>query len=243
MSGRQSSKPAGGAASAPAGETPGRAMILAAGRGERMRPLTDTVPKPLLPVAGKPMIEWQLEALAAAGFGHVVINVSWLAETLMTALGDGRRWGLRLHFSEEGEPPLETGGGIFRALHWLGDGPFLVVNGDVWTDYDLNRLSMPEGVLAHLVMVPNPDHHPGGDFCLRHGRLSASPPGRRLTYSGIGLFRAGLFADCRPGRFALAPLLTGAMDRGQVSGELWEGEWRDVGTVARLEALRRSVAT
>lgn len=243
MTGGQSSKPAAGAETGPAGAPPGRAMILAAGRGERMRPLTDTVPKPLLPVAGKPMIEWQLEALAAAGFGHVVINVSWLADTLMAALGDGRRWGLRLHFSEEGEPPLETGGGIFRALPWLGDGPFLVVNGDVWTDFDLTRLTMPEGSLAHLVMVPNPDHHPAGDFCLRHGRLAVAPPGRRLTYSGIGLFRAGLFADCVPGRFPLAPLLTDAMARGQVSGELWEGEWRDVGTVTRLEALRRAVAT
>ncbi|MGD8976311.1 MAG: mannose-1-phosphate guanylyltransferase, partial [Gammaproteobacteria bacterium] len=145
--------------------------------------------------------------------------------------------------SREGEPPLETGGGIFQALRWLGDGPFLVVNGDVWTDFDLTRLTMPQGSLAHLVMVPNPDHHPVGDFCLSHGRLAAAPPGRRLTYSGIGLFRAALFAVCVPGRFPLAPLLTDAMARGQVSGELWEGEWRDVGTVARLEALRRAVAT
>jgi MurNAc alpha-1-phosphate uridylyltransferase len=218
-------------------------MILAAGRGERMRPLTDTVPKPLLPVAGKPMIEWQLEALAAAGFAHVVINVSWLADALMSALGDGSRWGLRLYFSEEGQPPLETGGGIFQALGWLGDGPFLVVNGDVWSDLDLAALSMPGDSLAHLVMVPNPDHHPRGDFWLRRGRLAAAAPGRRLTYSGIGLYRAGLFAGCAPGRFPLAPLLTEAMARGRVSGQLWEGEWRDVGTVARLEALRRAVAT
>ncbi|MGB5211367.1 MAG: nucleotidyltransferase family protein [Gammaproteobacteria bacterium] len=217
-------------------------MILAAGRGERMRPLTDTVPKPLLPVAGKPLLEWHLQTLADAGFRQVVINVSWLAEAVIAAVGDGHRWGLEIHISNEGEPPLETGGGIFQALPRLGSGPFLVINGDVWSDVDLSALRMPEHSLAHLLMVPNPAHHPEGDFHLHHGRLSAQPPGRRLTFSGIGLYRPALFAECRPGRFALAPLLSNAMAEGRVSGQIHTGVWQDVGTVDRLRALRDSLS-
>jgi len=240
MAGGESSNTRPGHRQEDAGMPPRCAMILAAGRGERMRPLTDTLPKPLLPVAGKPIIEWHLEALANAGLQEVVINVSWLAEAIIAALGDGQRWGLRLHFSREGEPPLETGGGIVRALPWLGEGPFLVINGDVWTDLDLAGLMMPEASLAHLVMVPNPPHHLHGDFYLHQGRLATGAPGRRFTFSGIGLYRATLFDGCEPGRFPLAPLLIAAMDRGRVSGEVWDGEWRDIGTVDRLEALRQA---
>jgi len=238
MSGPVSSVAVDGDNTSHSGSSSDCAMILAAGRGERMRPLTDTVPKPLLPVAGKPLLEWHLQTLADAGYSRVVINVSWLAEAVIAAVGDGRRWGLDIQYSVEGEPPLETGGGIFQALPQLGAGPFPVINGDVWSDVDLTRLRMPDFSLAHLVMVPNPDHHTAGDFYLHRDRLSADLPGRRLTFSGIGLYRAALFADCQPGRFALAPLLLEAMAKGRVSGQLHSGAWHDIGTVERLCALR-----
>lgn len=225
-------------AGAGAGARPARAMILAAGRGERMRPLTDRTPKPLLDVAGQPLIGWHLSALAAAGFRQVVINISWLAARIEESLGDGSRWGLEIRYSREPYPPLETGGGIFQALDLLGDEPFLVVNGDVFTDFDTATLALPNDRLAHLLMVPNPDHNADGDFNLHQGALAPQPPGRRLTFSGIGVYSPGFFAGCQPGAFPLAPLLVDAMSRGQVSGQCYDGFWCDVGNRQRLDRLR-----
>lgn len=212
-----------------------KAMILAAGKGERMRPLTLTTPKPLLPVAGMPLIEYHLLALAKAGFCDIVINHAWLGQQIEDALGDGQRWGLNIQYSAESEP-LETAGGIFKALPLLGDEPFLVVNGDIWTDYDFASLRRPLAGLAHLVMVDNPAHHPsGGDFCLQDGMLHDARPGAAaLTFSGISVLHPNLFQHCVPGPCKLAPLLREAMARGQVSGEHMQGQWIDVGTVERL---------
>jgi MurNAc alpha-1-phosphate uridylyltransferase len=206
-------------------------MILAAGRGERMRPLTDEIPKPLLPVAGKPLIEHQIERVAAAGFRQVVINHAWLGEKIESTLGDGSRWNLTIRYSSEGVA-LETGGGIHRALPLLSD-PFLVINGDIWSDVDYTSLGIAESDLAYLVMVENPVHNSAGDFCLDDGRLSTV--GEQLqTYSGIGIYRHALFAGCEPGKFPLAPLLRDAMARGQVGGVNHAGTWIDVGTPERL---------
>ncbi|RFA31276.1 mannose-1-phosphate guanylyltransferase [Alkalilimnicola ehrlichii] len=215
-----------------------RAMILAAGRGERMRPLTDRMPKPLLPVAGRPLIVHHIEALKAAGIRDIVINTAWLGERITEALGDGAAFGVRLAYSDEGSQALETGGGIFKALPLLGDEPFIVVNGDVWTDFSFESLpEVPTGV-AHLVLVDNPSHHPEGDFRLQAGRV-VEDQGERFTFSGIGVYRPQLFADCRPGAFRLAPLLRAAIARGDVTGEHHGGHWIDVGTPARLAALDR----
>ena len=209
-----------------------KAMILAAGRGERMRPLTDSLPKPLLPVASKPLIAWQIEALVAAGITEIVINHAWLGEMIENALGDGAAFGARIRYSPEGEA-LETGGGIRRALPLLGEAPFLVLNGDVLTDYPFARLRDQAVALAHLVLVSNPEHHPRGDFHLQAGRVSAEGE-PRLTFSGIGVYHPALFAACEPGRFPLAPLLRQAMAAGQVSGEHYPGQWLDVGSPERL---------
>ena len=213
-------------------------MILAAGRGERMRPLTLVRPKPLLEAGGASLIVHHLRALAAAGFVDVVVNLSWLGDQIREALGDGSRYGVRLHYSEEGPEPLETGGGIFRALPLLGAGPFLVLNGDVWTDLDCARLRgrLAPGDLAHLVLVPNPAHNPAGDFVLERGRI-VEREGERLTFSGAGLYRAALFDGCTDGVFKLAPLLRAAARAGRVSGELHEGAWLDIGTPERLAEL------
>jgi MurNAc alpha-1-phosphate uridylyltransferase len=213
-------------------------MILAAGRGERMRPLTLERPKPLLEAGGTPLIVHHLRALAAAGFGDVVVNLSWLGGQIRAALGDGSRHGLRLHYSEEGPEPLETGGGIFRALPLLGAGPFLVLNGDVWTECDWAALRERPAAsdLAHLVLVPNPLHNPAGDFVLERGRI-LERAGERCTFSGIGVYRAELFEGCSDGVFKLAPLLRAAARAGRVSGELHEGPWLDIGTPERLAEL------
>jgi MurNAc alpha-1-phosphate uridylyltransferase len=203
-------------------------MVLAAGKGERMRPLTLHTPKPLLPVGGRPLIEWHLLKLAAAGVTDVVINTSWLGEQLPAALGDGSTWGLRIAYSPEPWPALETGGGIFNALPLLGDAPFLLVNGDVYTDIDYASLALQPGELARLVLVPNPAHHPQGDFAL---------DGSRYTYSGVAVIDPRLFAGCSAGRFALAPLLFAARDAGQLGLQLHAGYWLDVGTPERLAQL------
>lgn len=208
-------------------------MILAAGRGERMRPLTDTVPKPLIPVAGKPLVVHHLERLAAAGFREVVVNHAHLGAEIEKALGDGSRWGLRIRYSPEAPTALGTGGGIHRALPLLGPRPFLVVNGDVWTDFPFADLAHAPARLAHLVLVPNPPHNPKGDFPLDGDRVGDGP-GERLTFSGIGVYQPALFAGQTPGAFALGPLLRAAAARGQVSGERYEGAWFDVGTPDRL---------
>lgn len=216
-----------------------RAMILAAGKGERMRPLTLHTPKPLVPVAGVPLIEYHLRGLAAAGFDEVVINHAWLGQQIEDHLGDGRRWGLRIRYSPESEP-LETGGGIFQALPLLGQAPFLLVNGDVWTDYDFNRLRRPLSGLAHLVLVDNPAHHAQGDFHLREGKVvDAAGQAGSLTFSGLSLLDPGLFGQCTAGAFKLAPLLRAAMAEGKVSGERYDGRWVDVGTLERLAEAER----
>lgn len=214
-----------------------KAMVLAAGRGERMRPLTDHVPKPLLPVAGEPLVGHQLRALAAAGIREVVMNCAWLADALRAALGDGRAWGVAIEYSAEPWPPLDTGGGIHQALPMLGPGPFLLVNGDVWSEFSPARLELPEGMLGQLVLVPNPDHHPDGDFGLVDGRLDpdATP---RHTYGGMAILTPELFAGCRPGRFPLAPILRSAARQGKIGGVMHVGDWVDVGTPERLYALR-----
>jgi MurNAc alpha-1-phosphate uridylyltransferase len=215
-----------------------RAMILAAGRGERLRPLTDSVPKPLVELGGKPLIEYHLEALARSGFREIVINQGHLGDRLPAVLGDGSRWGIHIHWSDEQPEALETGGGIFQALPLLGTEPFLVVNGDVWTDYPFGRLRAIKCDWAHLIMVPNPAHNPDGDFALHGARLLEDGPARQ-TFSGIGVYHRRLFDGCRPGKFSVVPLLRAAMREHIVTGELYRGRWDDIGTVERLEALRR----
>jgi len=220
-----------------------RAMILAAGRGERLRPLTDSVPKPLLEAGGKPLIGWHLERLAAAGCREVVINVSHLGERIVARLGDGGAYGVRIAFSSEPQP-LETAGGMALARKLLGPEPFLVVNGDVYCEVDfarLRRFSLGER-LAHLVLVRNPAHHPGGDFTLDAGKVG-NAPAPRYTYAGIAVISPQLFAGIEAGAKAqLAPLLRAAAERKRVSGELFEGTWLDVGTVERLAALEAYLA-
>lgn len=215
---------------------PTRAIVLAAGRGERMRPLTDTTPKPLLKVGGHSLIEYHLRALARAGIHDVVVNLAWLGEQLRAALGDGSRHGVRIIYSDEGPEALETGGGIFNALRWLEPGPFLVVNGDIWCDYPLARLRLAAGLLGHLVLVPNPPQHPRGDFHL--GPAGLIEPGvPRHTYSGIGIYSPALFAGASPGKFPLKPWLDRAIAAGRLGGEIYGGVWTDVGTPERLAAL------
>lgn len=216
-----------------------KAMILAAGRGERMRPLTDVTPKPLLEVGGQPLIEYHLLNLASAGFTDIVINLAHLGEQIRTALGNGERFGVRIDYSDEGEEALETGGGIFRALPLLEPGPFVVVNGDVWCDYPLSELPHLTHSLAHLVLIDNPAHHSQGDFVLREGLVHDAEAGERLTFSGIGVYHPHLFAGCEDGRFPLAPLLRRAMRDSRVSGEHYTGVWMDVGTPSRLQQLDR----
>ncbi|MDN3516042.1 nucleotidyltransferase family protein [Aquisalimonas lutea] len=218
-----------------------RAMVLAAGRGERMRPLTDTTPKPLLVAGGRPLIDWHLERLAAAGVTEVVINLAWLGERIAAHVGDGSRWGLRVAYSREGERGLETGGGIVRALPLLGEAPFLVVNGDIWCDLDLSPVLTPPSGLAHLVLVPNPSHHPDGDFQLAGDRVVAAG-GEPFTFSGIGVYSPRLFDGCPDGAFRLAPLLREAVAQGRVTGFRHDGGWCDVGTPERLRALEQALA-
>ncbi|WDY57625.1 N-acetylmuramate alpha-1-phosphate uridylyltransferase MurU [Pseudomonas sp. PSKL.D1] len=218
-----------------------KAMILAAGKGERMRPLTLHTPKPLVPVAGQPLIEYHLRALAAAGVTDVVINHAWLGEQIEAHLGDGSRFGLSIRYSPEGEP-LETGGGIFKALPMLGDGPFLLVNGDVWTDYNFNQLRKPLQGLAHLVLVDNPGHHGRGDFRLQGAQVvDGDEAAGTLTFSGISVLHPALFEGCKAGAFKLAPLLRQAMADGKVSGEHYHGRWVDVGTLERLAEVERLI--
>lgn len=229
------------------------ALIFAAGLGERMRPLTEHTPKPLLRVGGKPLIAWHLEKLAAAGVHYVVINTSHLAGQFPAALGDGSRWGLRIRYAYEGPTPLETGGGMLNALPLLGPEPFLVVSGDVWCDADYAALPAEPRGLAHLLLTDNPAHHPHGDFRLdAEGRVhDEGEP--RLTYSGIGVFRRELLdgwrevvgaapgADAKPPRFKLRPLLEAAIATAKVDGSHHRSAWTDVGTPARLAELESAL--
>jgi MurNAc alpha-1-phosphate uridylyltransferase len=217
-----------------------KAMLLAAGRGERMRPLTDHTPKPLLQVGGQTLIGHHIEALARAGFRELVINHAHLGAQLVAALGDGSEYGVQIEYSPEPPGALETGGGIFNALPLLGTGPFVVINADIWTDFDFAALPQQPQGLAHLVLVDNPAHHPQGDFSLQNGRVSAGGP-QRLTFSGIGVYSPALFDGCQSGSFPLAPLLRRAMEVGQVSGEWYPGVWFDIGTPERLAAVDRRV--
>ena len=222
-------------------------MILAAGRGERLRPLTDVCPKPLLKVAGKPLIVWHLERLARAGYSKVVVNHAHLGQMLIDALGDGSGCGLRIIWSAEPAGALETAGGIAHALPLLGDQSFLVVNGDIYCDWDVTAAAgiaaqmHSRGDLAHLIMVPNPSEHRAGDFCLAGGRLFADTPpleAERLTFSGIGIYEPALFSALKAGeRAGMAPLLVAAMAAGRVGGERYAGRWHDVGTAERLASL------
>ena len=226
-----------------------KALVFAAGRGERMRPLTDAAPKPLLRAGGKPLVAWHLERLASIGVRDVVVNTSWLGAQFPGVLGDGAHWGLRIRYSFEGDTPLETGGGMLNALPLLGDDPFVLVNGDVWTDYDFAKLPRDPAGLAHLVMVDPPAHSPRGDFALdAPGLLHADGP-TRLTYSGIGVYRPQLLAGWRDiagdvgtnaegkPKFPLAPILRARMAEGAITGEHHRGRWTDVGTPQRLAQL------
>lgn len=229
-----------------------KALIFAAGRGERMRPLTDVTPKPLLEVGGKPLIVRHLEKLAAIGVHDVVINTAHLAAQFPATLGDGARWNLRIHYQYEGTEPLETGGGMLHALPLLGDAPFMAVNGDIFTDFDFAALPAAPNGLAHVVLVDNPPHHAHGDFRLdSQARIDATPASTApsLTFAGIGLYRPELLRHWRaiigatpaasldPPRFRLAPLLHAAAASNQLGGQHHQGTWTDVGTPARLAAL------
>lgn len=223
-------------------EHPSRAMILAAGRGNRMRPLTDLTPKPLLCVGGKPLIQYHVERLVAAGVRELAINHAHLGGLIESALGDGARFGASIRYSPEGEGrALETGGGIFRALPLLGPGPFLVVNADIWTDIDFADLGVATDDLAHLVLVPNPAHHPAGDFALDGARVRTDGT-PRYTFSGVGVYRPELFDGCVPGAFPLAPLLRLAMGSDRAGGRLHRGQWWDIGTPERLAQLDRRLS-
>jgi len=223
-----------------------KAIVLAAGRGERLRPITDTIPKPLVTVAGKPLIVYHLEALARVGIRDVVVNLSWLPDKLRAALRDGSDYGVRITYSDEGPVALETGGGIFNAIQHLGPGPFLVVNGDTFTDIDFGALKSGAdadtraGALARLVLVPNPTQHPRGDFGLEEDRVVERETDR-FTYSGIGMFRPEFFSSATPGKFPLLPLFKRAIAAGRLFGELHRGEWNDVGTAQRLAELDERV--
>lgn len=211
-------------------------MILAAGKGERMRPLTNDRPKPLLEAGGRALIEHHLDALARAGFREIVVNLAYKGALIPARLGDGARFGVSIRYSDEGPEPLETGGGIHHALPLLGREPFLLVNGDIFLRIDFASVRAPVGSLAHLVLVPNPEHHPRGDFALGpDGRVVVDGP--TLTYSGVGIYDPALFDGCTPGKFPLAPLLHRARDEGRLTGQRHDGEWLDVGTPQRLAAL------
>ena len=217
-----------------------KAMILAAGRGERMRPLTDDTPKPLLEAGGKPLAVWLIEALVRAGFKELVMNVSHLSERIEAALGDGRRWGASLQYSREPEA-LETAGGIATALPLLGDQPFAVVNGDVYSDFDFTTLRSTPEALAHLVLVDNPPHHPKGDFALEGSRVH-NEGAERYTFSGIGVYHPQLFADIPGGvKRQLAAVLRPQIEAGRVTGERHRGVWLDIGTPQRLAELDRTL--
>lgn len=214
-----------------------RAMILAAGRGERLRPLTDHTPKPLLEVGGRPLIDYHLERLSVAGFREIVINLAHHGDKIRDTLGDGSNWGLNIHYSQEPEGALDTGGGIQQALPMLGDSPFAVINGDVFTHYPLARLRAVKCSHSHLVLVPNPAHNPDGDFALQGGYVSSSGQ-PRLTFSGISVYNPRFFDSAKPGRYSIVPMLRDAMSLRRVTGEVYRGPWHDIGTVERLEALR-----
>lgn len=212
------------------------AMLLAAGRGERLRPITDTMPKALVEVRGRTLLERHLDAVKSAGVDTVVINLGWLGEMIEERVGSGSRYGLKVVYSNEGDNVLETGGGIHRALPMLGDEPFLVVNADIYTDMPMPALHLDDDVMAHLILIPKPSYKTSGDFDLVDNKVrNGTRP--ELTFSGVAVYRPEFFAACSPGRFPLAPLLRAAADEGLLSGAVYSGIWEDVGTTARLAEL------
>jgi len=213
-----------------------KAMILAAGRGARMRPLTDQTPKPLIRVGDKPLIAYHLIKLASIGVTEVVINISYLAEQIKAVLGDGRQYGVNIHYSYEPEV-LETGGGIYQALPLLGNQPFLVVSADIWTEYPFEKLPTQLNKLAHLVLVPNPDFHPKGDFTCENSLLGLDGT-NKYTFGNIGIYHPQLFANCKPGHFRLGDLLIENIKKQQITGEVYQGEWFNIGTVEQLNILQ-----
>ena len=217
-----------------------KAMILAAGRGERLRPITDEMPKSLVDVGGTSLLERHLEHVQAAGIRTVVINLGWLGDKIVERVGSGRRYGLDVIYSEEGDNVLETGGGIHKALSMLGEQPFLVINADIFTDMPVPAIELADEHLGHLVMVPSPDYREGGDFDIEHG-LIRNTDEQSLTFSGVAIYRPQLFEACTAGRFPLAPLLRDAAEQGRLSGSLYTGQWADVGTPERLAALRATL--
>ena len=219
-----------------------KAMILAAGRGERLRPLTDNIPKPLVPVAGRPIIEYTIDALERAGYKDLIINVAHLGDKIEMCLREANRFNVKISYSREGPVGLETGGGIFRALPLLGKDPFVVVNGDIFCEFAYQTLAGKPRGLAHIILVPNPDHNPCGDFSLTDGGAVYEGGNQSYTFSGIGIYRPELFEGCKGGKFPLAPILQQAMRRGEVSGEVYQGLWMDLGTLERLHALEKRVA-
>ena len=211
-------------------------MILAAGRGERLRPLTDTLPKALVEVRGQSLLERHLDRLHEAGINDAVINLGWLGEKIVERVGSGSRYGLNIVYSPEGDNVLDTGGGIHNALPMLGHDTFLVVNADIFTDMPVPDLELPTNTLGHLVLVPTPDYREAGDFDLQDG-LVQNGDLRPLTFSGMAIYKPEFFAGCRPGRFPLVPMLRDAADAGQLGGSLYDGQWADVGTRQRLDAI------
>jgi len=215
-------------------------MILAAGRGERMRPYTDKLPKPLLKVGGKHLIEHHLLALRKAGIKDIVINHAYRGAQIEEALGDGQRFGMQIEYSPEGDTGLETGGGIYKALPLLGSQPFIVVNGDIWTDYPFANLPREPSALAHLVLVDNPSFHSDGDFSLRDHYVFEQGQ-IRLTFSGIAVYQPAFFANSQPGCYSITPMLREAMANRHISGEYYDGQWVDVGTPERLDELDKDL--
>lgn len=212
------------------------AMLLAAGRGERLRPLTDDVPKPLVEVGGEALLERHLRSLSTGGIETVVINLGWLGGQILERAGSGERFGLNIIYSQEGDNILETGGGIHRALPMLGGDPFLVVNADVFTDMPVPEIELRDGDLAHLVLVPTPAEKESGDFALSGGRVRNNGDSM-YTFSGISIYRPAFFDGCEPGRFSVVPMLRAAADDDRISGSIYDGLWRDVGTPERLAEL------
>jgi len=219
-----------------------QAMILAAGKGERMRPLSLHTPKPLLQAGGKPLLQYHIESLVAASVDKIVINTGRMGEMIQAWFRDGDSFGVHIHYSHEGDEPLGTGGGIRKALPLLGDAPFILVNGDIWTEFDYRSLPARPGGLAHLIMVDNPEHNSGGDFALKDGLLSTTGPTLQ-TYSGIGVYDPQIFSGTDSRLFSLVPLLKQAMLNQQVSGQYFKGRWFDIGTPERLIQLDRLLVT
>ncbi len=218
-----------------------KAMILAAGRGERLRPLTDTTPKPLIKVAGKSLIEYHLDNLAKAGINEIIINTAWLAEKIHKELGDGSKYNVSIQYSDEGEA-LETAGGIIKALPLLGDEPFLVVNGDIWCDYNFSELpNLDEDKQAHLILIENPPHNQKGDFGLSENSIKNTSK-KMYTFSGIGIYSTYFFSGQKQGAAPLAPIIRNKCEKNLVSGEIYIGRWTDVGTTERLQNLEKQLA-